>query len=114
LGIDSACPPTPADHFSCYDVDEITQLPALTVSLVDQFVEEDEVRVLKPREICVPVDKNGEGIFNAQHHLVCYQLKAREIVDEHILVSNQFGSQELRVKGKVRRLNVPSSKRVLE
>ena len=31
--------------------------------------------VVKPKLLCNPVDKNGEGILNPDGHLVCYRVK---------------------------------------
>lgn len=77
---------------------------------MDQFTAEDHVQVHKPREICAPVDKNGEGVLNPRDHLVCYDVISREQVNALVRVTNQFGEQKLRVKHKVMRLCVPSLK----
>jgi hypothetical protein len=106
------CPVAKPDHYSCYMVDEKKSLGKTVVSLVDQFTAEDVV-VKKAREICVPVDKNGEGITNPDNHLVCYDVFSKERVEKDVLVKNQFGEQKLRVKWKVKRLCVPSLKRVI-
>ena len=108
------CPATGPEHFNCYKVDERTVLPTIFVSLVDQFTAQDDVIVRKPREICVPVDKNGEGVLNPRDHLVCYQVLSKARVDRQVLVINQFGEQELQVKWKVKRLCVPSKKVLLD
>ena len=108
------CPAARPEHFNCYKVDERTVLPTIFVSLVDQFTAEEDVLLRKPRELCVPVDKNGEGIVNPEDHLVCYQVFSKERVDRQVLVINQFGEQELRVKWKVKRLCVPSKKVLLD
>ncbi len=107
------CPPPRREHFTCYKVDELTPLPRQAVSLRDQFLEEDVV-LHKARELCLPVDKNGEGMVDPEYHLVCYDVFSRQRVDLDVAVTNQLGEQELRVKGKVERLCVPSTKTVLE
>ena len=94
-------------------MDELTTLPRQAVSLRDQFLEE-EVVLHRARELCLPVDKNGEGMVDPEYHLVCYDVFSRQRVDLRVAVSNQFGEQELRVKWKVQRLCVPSVKTVLE
>jgi hypothetical protein len=109
-----ACPTPRPDHYDCYMVDEKTTLPPTVVSLADQFTEEDEVLVHKAREICVPTDKNGEGIVNPRLHLVCYDVFSRERVNRKVLVTNQFGEQVLRVKWKIHRLCVPSQKMMID
>jgi len=104
------CPEAGTEHFSCYKVSEVTPLPPQLVSLVDQFTSEEEILVHKAREICAPVDKNGEGVTDPDTHLVCYQLFPEQRVKGRVAVENQFGSQVLRLKGKMKRLCVPSEK----
>ncbi|NNC99493.1 MAG: hypothetical protein HKN85_04875 [Gammaproteobacteria bacterium] len=66
------------------------------------------------KEICAPVDKNGEGIINPLTHLVCYDVKSSEKAGQNVSISNQFTEDaSLQVKGKMRRLCVPSSKTVI-
>ena len=95
------------DHYKCYDVSDDTIIGA-TVSLADQFQERSQ-EVKKPRFLCNPVDKNGEGIVNSTDHLVCYAIFPNQNVGEEVSVSNQFGSHGLKVK-KDQMLCVPSSK----
>jgi len=33
------------------------------------------LEVTRPRLLCLPVDKNGEGIKNPDRHLMCYKVK---------------------------------------
>lgn len=105
------------DHFACYRVHELSRLPKdLRVDLADQFGSEDGVELRRAVEICAPTDKNGEGILNPAFHLVCYDVKARERVDADVQVTNQITSdppQELRVRGRMTRVCVPSLKEVL-
>jgi len=100
------------DHFLCYKVKEETKLGDLFVSLEDQFGSDPDVRVKKAKTICVPVDKNGEGINNPDLHLVCYKVKSELKPKKDVLVTNQFGEQILEVK-KPDLLCVPSSKEIL-
>jgi len=109
-----SCPPTRPDHFACYKVDEKSKLDRKIVVLSDQFVEDVKVQVRKAREICTPVDKNGEGIVNPRVHLVCYDVKSPEVVDHLVEVESQFGVQLLRVKEHMKKLCVPSLKKVIE
>ena len=95
------------DHYKCYDVVG-EPLKDTTVSLVDQFQEVDQ-KVLKPRFLCNPVDKNDEGIINPIGHLVCYGIQVNRSVEEEVFVVNQFGEHSLRVK-KDHMLCVPSLK----
>ena len=105
------------DHFACYDVDEKTSLPkGLEVDLSDQFTTEEGVKIKEVKEICVPVDKNGEGILNPAFHLVCYDVESKEEGKANVRVTNQFTTdqpQELEVEKKMERLCVPSFKGVI-
>ena len=117
--VGSICPgPNAPEHFACYKVDERTRLPkGILVDLEDQFTLELLVEVKKAVEICAPTDKNGEAVRNPFSHLVCYNVRSREVADADVSVTNQFTDdegQELRVKGKIRRLCVPSLKTVLD
>ena len=129
---DSLCVPAEKDgvpsdlninHFKCYKVREMRGAPAFTppddVDLEDQF-ETKLTRVIRPKFLCNPVDKNGEGIRNAEAHLTCYRIKdspgqprfQRRQVD----IEDQFAQQDLKaVRGDCRAssyLCVPSSKRI--
>jgi len=74
--------------------------------------------VKKPFLFCVPVDKNGEGIVNAQSHLACYKIK--DVADPpqapfggaDVQITNQFGTEKWTIS-KSRLLCVPSSMTVL-
>jgi hypothetical protein len=89
-----------------------------TVTVADQFRPTAGTFTLKkPRLLCNPVDKNGEGIKNADAHLVCYQAKRASGVPKHARLSgvqtnNQFGVE---VQGtiKERTLCIPSTKVVI-
>ena len=91
------------DHYQCYQIKErvkTNKFQSLTVKLQDQFETVDESRIKKPRFICNPVDKNGEGIVDPDAHQVCYTNKddrsaIGKFVKRTIEVSNQFGLQTL-------------------
>ncbi len=118
-------PPVPpaagvADHYTCYKVKVTPGTPkfpkGVQVSVVDQFHIETRVYdVGKPRRLCVPVDKNGEGIVNEAAHLMCYKVKPASGEPKHVRVlgqihtENQFGALRLdTVKEEV--LCVPAEK----
>ena len=67
----------------------------------------------KPKHLCTPVDKDGEGIIDPVNHLMCYDLK--KIKDEpkfkktNVFTNNQFGPEQLDVK-KEKLLCLPSIK----
>ena len=108
------CPPTRPEHFACYKVDQKSKPDRQIVTLSDQFAKDVDVEVRKVREICAPVDKNGEGIVNPKLHLVCYDVKSPVVVDKLVQVENQFGVEQLRIKEHMQRLCVPSWKEVIE
>ena len=54
----------------------------------------------KPRHLCTPVDKNGEGIKNPDVHLLCYQSRPARGERRHVrrtglYINNQFGPLRL-------------------
>ncbi len=86
------------DHFLCYDVDRATRLDRLKVDLKDPFIDRDNVRLSRRAEsYCVPVDKNGEGIINADNALTCYRVWTRGSDRLKIEIVNQFGEQEFKL-----------------
>ena len=74
------------------------------VSLADQF-ETKLYDIVKPRRLCGPVDKNGEGIKISEEpedHLLCYEAQ-----HARFFVNDQFGPGALET-GTRRELCVPS------
>jgi hypothetical protein len=116
-------PPNPlnhdVDHYKCYRVRVTpgTPLPAQDrkVTVADQFTAPAKYLTLrKPRHLCLPVDKNGEGIKNPQAHLLCYAAKPargepKHIRREGIFVNNQFGPLRMNTI-KEREFCIPSTK----
>jgi hypothetical protein len=113
----------PVDHFKCYKVKVTEGTPEfeeLTVLVKDQFhtdpFPEETVllEVKKPKRLCNPVNKNGEGILDEESHLLCYGVKRPkgepkfERIDD-IFVNNQFGPLQIDAK-KEKELCVPSTK----
>jgi hypothetical protein len=69
--------------------------------------------VKKPKHLCLPVDKNGEGIDDPSTLLVCYKAKPARGQPKHakrtgVTTVNQFGSEQLDTV-KEDELCVPSS-----
>jgi hypothetical protein len=62
------------DHYKCYRVKASAFSLISGVSVSDQF-EDRKYDLKKPRRLCNAVEKNGEGIKNADAHLLCYQAK---------------------------------------
>ncbi|MFQ5800088.1 MAG: hypothetical protein ACE5H0_15535, partial [Bacteroidota bacterium] len=107
------------DHFKCYKVkvSEGSEFPeGIQVNVVDQFNQPKLFDVEKPKRLCNPVDKNGEGIINPDAHLMCYKVKRAEDEPKHekvkgIHINNQFGPLQLDTK-KEEEICVPSVKTV--
>ena len=108
--------PVLVDHFLCYDAKTPKDEPKFekrTVELSDQFETTDKL-VTKPKLVCNPVDKNGEGIVNSEVHLTCYEVKRPkgdpEFEDRNVSVTNQFGEDQVLEVTNPKLLCVPSSK----
>jgi hypothetical protein len=110
------------DHFLCYDVKVPRGLPRFEpqeVTLSDQFGDSIGL-VKKPKSLCTPVDKNGEGIRNAEAHLTCYEIKQAEgepklrPLNVEVLVNNQFGDEQFLTVKKAKTVCVPSQKEHVE
>ena len=106
------------DHYKCYRVRVTpgTPVPAQDrkVTVTDQFTAPKILTLRKPRHLCVPVDKNGEGIKNPAAHLLCYASKPargepKHIRREGVFVNNQFGPVRLNTV-KEREFCIPSVK----
>ncbi len=99
----------PIDHFQCYDVNNATKLdPRPVVSLEDQFGDSENVRVnWRAESYCVPVDKNGEGIINADNALTCYRVYSSRNKRLEVTIDNQFGEQTFKLR-RPEQLCVPS------
>jgi hypothetical protein len=64
--------------------------------------------VTRPDSLCVPVDKNGDGVGNPGTDLVCYRFTPRRALSRpQVVVRNQFGPDRLAVAAP-RTLCVPS------
>jgi hypothetical protein len=89
------------NHFKCYKVKPTPGSPGFQeeiVSLADQF-EIKNTRIIKPRFLCNPVQKNDEPIVNAGGHLTCYRIKdvpgQPKFTGEEITALDQFGEAGL-------------------
>ena len=107
------------DHFLCYRVKlpKGTEFPKdIQVTLTDQFIDPDsELFDLKrPRRLCNPVDKNGEGTKNPENHLICYDVKRSEGAPKHegtvVFLNDQFGEVENWEAKREKELCVPAEK----
>lgn len=105
---------TPANnHFKCYQILDWTEFTPKKAELKDQFGE-SIARILEPRLLCNPVDKNGEGIADREYHLVCYEMQDDPQGNvprvKEVMIRNQFQEGPLWV-GSSPMICVPSQKR---
>jgi hypothetical protein len=96
--------PNPAthtvDHYKCYRVKVTPGTPKAAIdrkiTIEDQFTVRKIYSLKLPRHLCLPVDKNGEGIKNPDVHLLCYKGKrARGEINfvprKGLFTNNQLG-----------------------
>jgi hypothetical protein len=96
-GAEDECTCRPRDHYKCYKTRQVGGLfGSRDVTLEDQFTATTS-RVHKPRRLCNPVDKDGEGIDDPTAHLMCYKLQEPRGAKQDVVVENQFGVQALTV-----------------
>jgi hypothetical protein len=108
-------PPSPApgivDHFQCYKAKRskgTAKFGKVTgVSVQTQF-ESISIDLVKPLRVCVPVDKNGEGITDDASRLLCYRIKSKGGFPATVYVNNQFGPQTYSIAQR-REFCVPST-----
>ena len=93
------CPPAlaaPIDHYKCYRVKGARDA-ARGVERRDAVRRPVTVDIKRPLDLCTPVDKNGEGIFDDRStHLMCYQVRARPQTPREVSTNNQFEHGHLR------------------
>jgi len=114
------------DHYLCYKVKlpKGTEFPKdIQVLLADQFIDPDGLGVTqlfdlkKPKRLCNPVDKNGEGIKNDENHLICYDVKRPKGDPKHektvVFLNDQFSEANFWETKKEKELCVPAAKTLL-
>ena len=99
-------------HFTCYSVDRTLGTAAFTpvkgVTIATQF-ESAVIDVISPLRLCVPTDKNDEGIPDPVDYLMCYETRGTgSFRPLKITIDNQFGPQSWTVSQR-RELCVPST-----
>jgi hypothetical protein len=110
-----ATPPAPTapavDHFKCYKVAR-AHGRVDAVKVVDQFGTL-MLDLRKPVRLCIPADKNGEGIQDSAALLLCHKARLRRDAGKFteptgsIYTNNQFGALTSRVV-KPRELCIPA------
>jgi hypothetical protein len=101
------------DHYRCVSTKISKGAPKFpkgqAASVADQFATRT-VTLKKPATLCVPTDKNGEGINRPDDHLLCYKVKPSvKTSATGVQVQNQFAAQVLELKSEAQ-LCVPSLK----
>ncbi len=108
------------DHFKCYGAKVTAGMPKFQtitgVRVVDQFDQPKDVDLKKITRLCLPVDKNGEGIPIPSQRLLCYQAVPPKTEPKHVkvlgvFINNQFDEAEVDTI-KETELCVPSSENV--
>jgi hypothetical protein len=88
-------------HFQCYSIKrsrgtaKFTRVPG--VNVIDRFGSHSAT-LLRPRSLCVPVDKNGEdpAVVDAADHLLCYRARTPRFgIRQNFFADNQLGAQQL-------------------
>jgi M6 family metalloprotease-like protein len=103
------------EHFLSYRAKTTSRTPRflpLNVNLTDRF-EAGMFTVRRLRAVALPANKNGEGIADADTHLISYEIRAmagqpRHVNQRGLQVANQFGVLSLDTM-KPRRLLVPTA-----
>jgi hypothetical protein len=84
-------PPTPPDHFLCYNAK--AEVPPHAVGVADQFYPETPLTLIadKLNGFCNPVRKNDTGVNYPLRHMTCYSLKQQpKPLGMVVHVMNQF------------------------
>jgi hypothetical protein len=96
-------PGNDVDHYRCLKVahsKDTARLPKGTTVDVDDDLGLRGVELKKPSSLCVPTDKNGEGIKRPEDHLLCY--KAKPLIKhtrDNVRVLDQFSQTVASFKG---------------
>ena len=119
-------PPNPGtsgvNNYKCYKIKDNKTPPFAKIPQVqwqDQFGSRT-LEIVKPKKLCTPVDKEGDGIADPDVHLVCYQAKLAKLVppqpkflQRKVLTKNQnIGEAWLDVKA-IAELCLPAYKGAL-
>jgi cysteine-rich repeat protein len=90
--------PNQVDHYKCYKVKishGATRFPkGVSVMLADQFISPAKsFTVVRPTDLCTPVDENGSGVKHAAVNQLCYKVKPAVAGARHLglHVNNEFG-----------------------
>lgn len=84
------------EHFACYQTRQQGRFKQRSVKLTDQFGTL-AAKVLKPRLLCNPAQKNNEPFVQKKVHLKCYAIKPVAVKKRTAVTRDQFGSLTLSV-----------------
>ena len=100
------------EHLKCYRIDG--RAANRTVTISNQFRESTVVTVGEPTDLCAPASKTLEGDPGEPpadvNHYKCYEVSRTPSVAEDVQLSDQFGSEQVRVQ-RISRLCNPVEKR---
>lgn len=88
------------DHFACYKARAVGPTERVDLSLADEF-KTSTAAAFQPTSLCVPVDKDGEGIRQSAGLLTCYRL--RDVLTQvragsrDVTMENQLGTHPITV-----------------
>jgi hypothetical protein len=101
------------DHFECFTT-RGGLARASNIAIEDEFGTM-MVDVKRPSQLCVPINKNGEGIPDPADHLMCYEVRLTTsspfTAAGAVFVDNQFGPDTFEAF-RPRELCVPASVRL--
>jgi hypothetical protein len=103
-----ACDALSKNHYLAYGM-KAPIPPPTAVNVVDLFGA-DVVQLRRPRFLFGPVNKNGSGLPDPAAHLSCYTIKGNDTPPSSVQVTNQLGTQQLRVLRKASLLCNPAEK----
>jgi hypothetical protein len=83
--------------FKCYSSEPKGTPPdPIPVRLRDLFTGEDvNMDVLRPFDLCTPVNKDREGVPDPVSNLECYEIQGDDPPNVNVTVSTQFGTYDL-------------------
>jgi hypothetical protein len=115
-------PPAPdpeshgVDHYKCYKVHVTPGTPRfperVIVTATDQFnAATKTLKLVKPRHLCTPVDKDGSGVKHPTVHLMCYVTHGspRTAQRRGVFVTDELGARRIDT-GREREICIPSEK----
>jgi hypothetical protein len=104
---------TGIDHYLCYKAKPKPPFSGAYLFLQDAFGNAG-VSVSKPKDLCAPANKNGEGVYDPATHEEAYPMKimgSAQPPQSNLTVTDQFGTLHVDTL-KLDRLLVPTNKAI--